>query len=261
MSMKLPAIEASAIEAIVFDAYGTLYDVQSVAAITEEAFPGHGDFITQVWRLKQLEYTWLRALMDRYEDFWTVTKEALSFTLAALGLEADAALFARIAEAYNTLAPYPDAAPALRALVDYRLAILSNGSPDMLHALVRNSGLDALLEHVISVDARKTYKPAPRAYTLVEARIGRPPGSVLFVSSNGFDIAGAKNFGFTVARIERVTPAVLTAELAGAAQIGPASLFKALRTQAEYLGAKPDFVIGSLSELAALASDNFGRPR
>jgi 2-haloacid dehalogenase len=254
---KASTTKAPAIKAFVFDAYGTLYDVQSVEGVTNAAFPGYGEFITQVWRLKQLEYTWLRSMMGKYEDFWTITKEALAFTLAALGLEADAPLFGKIAETYNTLAPYSDAASALRSLSGYHLAILSNGSPDMLHALVRNSGLDSLIRTIISVDARKVYKPDPRAYELVEERIGVPPENVLFVSSNGFDICGAKSFGFSVARIERVTRASLRAELTDAGPIDPLPMFKTLRTQAEQLGFQPDFVVRSLSDLPALASAGF----
>ncbi|MEJ1976144.1 MAG: haloacid dehalogenase type II [Acetobacteraceae bacterium] len=245
------------IKAIVFDAYGTLYDVQSVVRVTDAAFPGHGDFITQVWRMKQLEYTWLRSMMGRYEDFWTITKDALAYTIGLLGLEADAGLFDRIAETYNTLDPYPDAKPALQSLSGYRLAILSNGSPDMLRALVHNTGLDHLLEATISVDAKKAFKPDPRAYALVEERLGLRPEQVLFVSSNGFDISGAKSFGFKVARIERVTRAALRDTLTDAATIGPLSMFKALRTQVEAIGPQPDFVLGALSDLPKLAAGGF----
>ena len=123
--------------------------------------------------------------------------------------------FDRIIDAYDTLAPYPDAREALAALSGYRLAILSNGSPAMLEALVQNSGLGAYLEAVISVDAKQVFKPDPKAYELVQERLGVPPEEVMFVSSNGFDIAGARSFGFKVARIERVRPAALTAELTG----------------------------------------------
>jgi 2-haloacid dehalogenase len=237
------------VKAIVFDAYGTLYDVQSVAGVTDAAFPGHGEYITQVWRLKQLEYTWLRALMGRYEDFRAVTRDSLGYTLGTIGLHADAALFDRIVEAYNTLAPYPEAAEALGDLSEYRLAILSNGSQDMLDALVRNSGLDRYLQAVISVDAKKTYKPDPRAYELIQERLGVAPEEVVFVSSNGFDIAGAKSFGFKVARIERVTPAALRSELASGAPIGPGAMFRAQRMQIEALGYSPDAVVGSLLAL------------
>lgn len=242
-----------AIKAFVFDAYGTLYDVQSVASVTDAAFPGHGEYITQLWRLKQLEYSWLRALMGRYEDFLHVSRASLDYTLNTLGLSADAALFERIIDAYNNLAPYPEAKQALQALSGYRLAILSNGSPDMLDALVRNTGLDALLEAVISVDAKKVFKPHPAAYELVQERLDVQPEEVMFVSSNGFDIAGARGFGFKVARIERVSPAALKAELTGGAPIGPSAMFKAQRTQLEVLGYEPTAVIGSLLELPALA--------
>jgi 2-haloacid dehalogenase len=163
------------IKAIVFDAYGTLYDVQSVAAAAEAAFPGHGDYITQVWRLKQLEYTWLRSLMRRYQDFRGVTRDSLSYTLQTIGLQVDDALLEHIVDAYNTLTPYPDAETALGRLGHLRLAILSNGSPAMLDPLVRNSGLDRYLDAVISVDAKQTYKPDPSAYELVQERLGVEP--------------------------------------------------------------------------------------
>jgi 2-haloacid dehalogenase len=246
------------IKAIVFDAYGTLYDTQSVVKVTDAAFPGHGDFITQVWRMKQLEYTWLRSMMGQYEDFWTITKDALAYTIGLLGHRADAALFARIAEAYNTLDPYPDARSALQSLSGYRLAILSNGSPGMLQALVQHSGLAEFLEVTISVDDSKVFKPDPRAYELVEARLGMRPQEVLFVSSNGFDISGAKRFGFRAARIARVTQEALAHELAHSEKIGPAAMFKALRTQAEHLGVSPDYVLATLGELAGLAGGGFG---
>jgi len=251
------------IGAIVFDAYGTLYDVQSVASATEDAFPGHGEYITQVWRLKQLEYTWLRSLMGRYENFRAVTRDSLRYTLDTLGLQADDALLDGIVDAYNTLAPYPEAVEALSLLGQYRLAILSNGSPEMLDALVRNSGLDRYLEAVISVDARTAYKPDSRAYELIEERLGVRPEEVVFVSSNGFDVAGAKSFGFKVARIERVTPAALHAEIGGGV-IGPAAMFRALRTQTEALGFTPDAVVGSLLALpelvVSLAADEWAKP-
>ena len=240
------------IKAVVFDAYGTLFDVQSVAAATEAAFPGHGDYITQVWRLKQLEYTWLRSLMGRYEDFLVVTRDALRYTLDTIGLAADAALLDRIVNAYNTLSPYPEAEQALGRLAQYQLAILSNGSPGMLDALTRNSGLDRYLQAVISVDATKAYKPDPRAYALVQQRLGVPPDQVVFVSSNGFDVAGASGFGFKVARIERITLAALRQELTGDQAIGPAAMFRALRTQTEGLDFAPDAVVSSLLALPEL---------
>ena len=241
------------IKAIVFDAYGTLYDVQSVARLLSDRFGGHGAFITQTWRLKQLEYTWLRSMMGQYQDFKTITRDSLAFTLDVAGLQADAALFDAIVDAYDTLDPYPEAKATLEALGGYHLAILSNGSPDMLQALVRNSGLDRLIRTTISVDAKKVFKPDPRAYELVEEQLGVPPHEVLFVSSNGFDVSGAKSFGFNVVRIERVTRESVRAELADGGSIGPSAMFKALRTQREYIGFPPDHVVSSLSELPAVA--------
>src|SRR6202012_1304202 len=128
------------IKAVVFDAYGTLYDVQSVADVTEEAFPGYGDIITQVWRIKQLEYSWLRSLMRQYQGFSVVTRDSLAYTLRILGLRYDEATFARIIDKYVHLDLYPDALSSLSALKGRKLAILSNGSPDMLNALVENTG-------------------------------------------------------------------------------------------------------------------------
>lgn len=241
------------IKAIVFDAYGTLYDVQSVAGAIDQAFPGHGEYITQVWRLKQLEYAWLRSLMGRYEDFYAVTRDSLCYALETLGLTADQALLDRLLSGYDTLSPYPEAAEALGLLAGYRRAILSNGSPSMLDALVRNSGFGRCLEAVISVDAAKAYKPDPRAYQLVGERLGVEPQEVLFITANGFDTAGASSFGFKVVRVERVMSTALRQDLASGAPIGPGMMYRALRTQAETLGYRPDATVGSLLELPRLA--------
>jgi len=239
------------IKALVFDAYGTLFDVQSVAGVTDAAFPGHGATITQIWRLKQLEYTWLRALMGRYEDFWTVTRDSLDFTLKTLGLSATPELVAKIAEAYDALSLYPEALAALEGLAARRLAIFSNGSPAMLKRLVAHAGIGALIETVISVDEIGVYKPDPRGYAHVEKRLGLSRDQILFVSSNGFDIAGAKAHGFHVARIERVSSERLRAELSAAPAIDPALMFKALRMQPEQLGFHADTTIAALTDLAS----------
>ncbi|CAH1671596.1 (S)-2-haloacid dehalogenase [Hyphomicrobiales bacterium] len=239
------------IKALVFDAYGTLFDVQSVAGVTDKAFPGHGTAITQIWRLKQLEYTWLRALMDRYEDFWTVTRDSLDFTLRTLGLSAPPDLVWQIAEAYDALALYPEARAALEGLASHRLAIFSNGSPAMLKRLVAHAGIGELLETVISVDEIGVYKPDPRGYALVEKRLGLKRDEILFVSSNGFDVAGAKAYGFHVARIERIPASRLRTELDAAATIDPALMFKALRMQPEQLGFQADATIAALTDLVS----------
>jgi 2-haloacid dehalogenase len=242
------------IKAVVFDAYGTLYDIQSVAEITEDAFPGYGEIITQVWRIKQLEYSWLRSLMGRYQDFAIVTRDALVYTLRSLGLQYDEPTFARIIDKYRHLDLYPDALSTLEKLKDRKLAILSNGSPDMLNALVRNSGLERMLDATISVDAKKVFKPNPAAYVLIEEVLHVPPQEVLFISSNPWDAAGAKAFGLNVAWIERVTPEAMALACVETETVAPLTMFKALRTQMDELGVHPDHRIHALSELPALVS-------
>jgi 2-haloacid dehalogenase len=227
------------IRALVFDAYGTLYDTQSVLAKAEQLCPGKGELIAQLWRLKQLEYTWLRTLLQDYANFWEVTRAALEFALKAAGVEPSEAIRAPLMDDYLNLDPYPEAREALAALAGRRLAILSNGSPHMLETLVRNTGLDQWIEAVISVDAARTYKPHPSCYALVEQRLGVAKGEVLFVSSNGFDVAGAKAFGFNVAWIRR----------SGA---GAPTLYGMLRGRAEELGHAPDHVVSSLTDLQKL---------
>jgi 2-haloacid dehalogenase len=240
------------IKAVVFDAYGTLFDIQSVAGITEQAFPGYGEIITQVWRIKQLEYTWLRSLMRRYEDFSVVTRDSLAYTLRVLGLKSDAQAFERIMDKYLHLDLYPDALAALAALQGRKLAILSNGSPDMLNALVRNSGLDRVLDATVSVDSKKTFKPSPDAYSLIETTLGVAPGNVLFVSSNPWDACGAKAFGLNVAWIERVTQEAMAQACVSNDLVPPLTMFKAIRTQMDELGLEPDYRIRALAELPGL---------
>jgi 2-haloacid dehalogenase len=241
------------IKAVVFDAYGTLYDIQSVAAVTEQEFPGYGEMITQVWRIKQLEYSWLRSLMRRYQDFSEITRQSLTYTLRVLGLQYDPAAFERIMEKYLHLDLYPDAAATLAALEDRKLAILSNGSPAMLNALVANSGL--VLDATISIDSQKIFKPAPEAYALIESVLGVAPAEVLFVSSNPWDACGAKAFGLNVAWIERVTPDAIALACVKSGVVTPLTMFKALRTQMDELGLEPDYRIHALAELPALVAD------
>jgi 2-haloacid dehalogenase len=240
------------INAVVFDAYGTLYDIQSVAAVTEQAFPGYGDIITQIWRIKQLEYTWMRSLMRRYEDFSVVTRESLAYTLRVLGLNYDATAFDRIMDKYLHLDLYPDASAALASLKGKKLAILSNGSSGMLNALVKNTGLDRVLDATISVDRKRVFKPAPEAYTLIEEVLGVRPDEVLFVSSNPWDACGAKSFGLNVAWIERVTPQAMAEACIKSDVVPPLTMFKALRTQMDELGVTPGHRIRTLSELSSI---------
>lgn len=242
-----------AIRAVVFDAYGTLFDVQSVFGATEAAFPGHGEAITQIWRLKQLEYTWLRSLMGAYADFGAVTRDSLAYTLEALGLAAAPGRVAEIAGAYDALALYPEARDALERLAPLRLAIYSNGSAAMLERLIAQAGIAPLFDTVISVDEIGAYKPDPRGYRHVEVRLGLKREEILFVSSNGFDIAGAKAHGFTVARIARLPPGALQRELEGGGALGPAQMFKALRMRPEHLGFTADVTIAALNDLVSYA--------
>lgn len=254
-----PQVNSMTIKAVVFDAYGTLYDIQSVATVTDQAFPGYGEAITQIWRMKQLEYTWLRSLMQRYADFSVVTHESLTYALDALGLSHEAATLKPILDKYLHLDPYPDAKATLAALAGRKLAILSNGDSGMLQALVTNSGFAPLLDATLSVDAAKIFKPSPKTYALVETKLGIAPHEVAFVSSNPFDVSGAKAFGFKVAWIERVTAAALTIETRDPRAIGPLTMFKATRLRPDPLGIDPDWTIAALSELPALlATDRSG---
>ena len=192
------------VEALVFDAYGTLYDVHSVMRRCEACFPGKGTALSQLWRAKQLEYTWQRSLMQRYTPFSTVTREALRYRCAALGLPLGDHE-RELMDAYVHLAPFPEVPAALERL-RLKRAILSNGSPDMLEPLVRNSGLR--FDAVLSVDELRIYKPAPQVYELAVRRLGVAKEAIGFVSSNCWDAAGAKSFGFTVFWINRANAPV-----------------------------------------------------
>ena len=206
-------------EALVFDAYGTLYDVHSVAARCESCWPGKGAELSRLWRAKQLEYTWQRSLMQRYAPFSTVTREALAYACEALGLELGVAQMEGLMSEYLRLASYPDVA-VLRK-INLKKAILSNGSPDMLLPLVEHSGLR--FDAVISVDEVRVFKPSPLVYELAVERLRTR--NIGFVSSNCWDALGAKSFGFEVYWINR----------AGAPM--------------DRLGFKPDRVLKSLDEI------------
>jgi 2-haloacid dehalogenase len=209
-------------QALVFDAYGTLYDVHSVVQRCDQLWPGQGTALSQLWRSKQLEYTWQRTLMRRYAPFSQITKEALAYCCAALKLPLDAAKADALWQAYLQLSPYPDVPGALDKLPG-RKAILTNGSPDMIEPLVRHSGL--AFDAVLSVDAVKQFKPVPEVYQLAVDRLGVPKDAVGFVSSNCWDALGAKSFGFRVYWINRAGAPV------------------------DALGLQPDGLLGSLGDL------------
>jgi 2-haloacid dehalogenase len=190
------------IRGYVFDAYGTLFDVHSVVDAGREVTTDPA-MLSATWRQKQLEYTWLRALMGRYEDFWAVTESALRYAIRRLQLTASQAQVDRLMRAYLSLACFPDVMPGLARVGSRPCAILSNGAPAMLAAAVASSGLDRYLQHVISVDVVKTFKPSPIVYALGPQMLGIAAADLLFVSSNAWDAAGAKAFGYQVAWCNR----------------------------------------------------------
>ncbi len=193
------------ISALVFDAYGTVFDVHAVVRRAETLFPGRGMALSNAWRGKQLEYSWLRTLMGRYQDFDRVTRDALDWSLDALGLEADDAARAALIAEYRVLAPFPEVPAALEKLAALRpLAILSNGHPEMLDAVVDHNGLRARFRGgVLSVHPAHRFKPDPSVYRIAEETLGVPRALVGFVSSNGWDAAGAKSFGFQAIWVNR----------------------------------------------------------
>jgi 2-haloacid dehalogenase len=192
-------------KAITFDAYGTLFDVYSVGAMAEQAFPGKGVELTQMWRQKQIEYTQLRALSGRYKPFWEVTQDALVFSARRLGLDLTHAIKGQLMNQYACLAAFPENLAALRQIkaLGFPIAILSNGTPQMLDIAVKSAGMNGLFDHLLSVDAVRRYKTAPEAYQLGPDAFGCPASQILFVSSNGWDAAGATWFGYTTFWINR----------------------------------------------------------
>jgi len=181
---------------LVFDAYGTLFDPHSIIPTCEHAFPQRGKELSHLWRTKQLEYSWLRSLMGQYEDFWQVTESALVFACKTLHLPCDAPTRSSLMDAYLSLEPYPDAREAMSTLANYPMAILSNGCPSMLQAVVQRAKFESFFSHVISVDEARIFKPSPRVYRLVEEKLAVDRKAIAFVSSNSWDAIGAKAFGF-----------------------------------------------------------------
>jgi 2-haloacid dehalogenase len=216
------------VRAVVFDAYGTLFDVASAARAEEPALGPKAGPLAQLWRSKQLEYTWLRSLMGRHADFRAITADALDYALEALAVD-DPPLRDRLLALYERLGAYPDARATLEGLRarGLRLAILSNGEPRMLSTAASTAGLADLLDAVLSVEDVGVFKPHPRVYTLAVDRLGVAAHEILFVSSNGWDAAGAKAFGFRVAWCNRAGQ------------------------PAERLDLPPDLTIRSLDELTA----------
>jgi 2-haloacid dehalogenase len=193
------------IRAIAFDAFGTLFDVYSVSALGEQLFPGRGSELANLWRAKQIEYTFLRTMSDRYKPFDALTEDALCFSADRLGLALDDAARDALMDQYGRLSPFPENIAALHALrgLGLPLAILSNGTPQMLQACVENAAMNGIFDHVLSVDAVRRYKTSAQAYGLGPAAFACPAGEILFVSSNGWDVAGATWYGYLTFWINR----------------------------------------------------------
>jgi 2-haloacid dehalogenase len=192
------------VEAVVFDAYGTLLDVNAAMARHAKRIGPNWEAVSADWRLKQLEYSWVRSLAGRHRDFWRLTEEALAFAAAHHGIT-DAALLADVLKAYRCLDAYPDVVPALEALrgAGLKRAILSNGEPAMLKEAARHAGIEPLLDAVLSVESVGVFKPDPRVYRLACDRLGVPSARIAFVSSNPWDAFGAASFGFRVFWLNR----------------------------------------------------------
>jgi 2-haloacid dehalogenase len=191
--------------AVLFDAYGTLFDVYSVGALAVSLFPGQGERLTLLWRDKQIEYTRLTSMSGRWRPFRELTLAGLRFAAARLGLDLDAGAEARLMEQYNRLAPFPENREVLVELKarGVRAGILSNGDPDMLAAAVASAGFDGLLDPILSVAPLRKFKTDPACYALGTEALGLPARDVLFVSSNGWDAIGATWFGFTTLWVNR----------------------------------------------------------
>ncbi|WP_131194271.1 haloacid dehalogenase type II [Lichenihabitans psoromatis] len=188
----------------VFDAYGTLFDVHAAVIPLRGEIGAQTDRLSELWRQKQLEYSWVRALMGRYVDFWAITEAALDYAAARCG-GLDPTTRQKLLTAYETLTPYPDARPTLARLKreGCATAILSNATEAMVRGAVSAAGLGPVLDAVLSVDPLRTFKTDPRGYALVEKQFGTPPADVTFVSSNRWDIAGAAAFGFGTVWLNR----------------------------------------------------------
>lgn len=207
----MPATTTRFPAAILFDAYGTLFDVHAVVAAAEQMFPGHGESLSQLWRRKQIEYAQLRTLADpagaRYRPFRDITRDALRFAARMLGLTLGSAAEKRLMDEYACLSSHPDTVPVLRTLrarePHLPLAILSNGDSQMLDIAIKSAGMNGLFDRVLSADAVRAYKPSPAIYALGTAAFGSAPRDIVFVSSNAWDVAGAGWFVYTTFWLNR----------------------------------------------------------
>jgi 2-haloacid dehalogenase len=214
------------IDAVAFDLYGTLLEVASVGRAAAEVTEDPAALV-DLWRQKQLEYSWLRSLMGRYQDFWTTTGDALDYSLDRLGITVDEDRRGRLLGAWLDVRVYPEVPDALAALAPRRLGVLSNGNPEMLEAGLAAAAIRDRFDHVLSVEEVGIYKPHPSVYELAVKAFGVPAERILFVSSNPWDAAGARTFGLPVAWVNRAgvpferlgaTPDLIVADLAALAE-------------------------------------------
>src|SRR5512147_2011960 len=200
-----PGSPTHAPRAVLFDAYGTLFDVYSVGLLAEQLFPGQGEKLGVLWRDKQIEYTRLCSMSGQYRPFWDLTRAGLRFAAQRLGLALDAAAEERLMNQYRHLSAFPENLEVLRALQSrgIKAGILSNGDPEMLGVAVRSAGFSGLLDPVLSVHGIRKYKTDPAAYALGPQALGLPARDILFVSSNGWDAIGATWYGYTTLWVNR----------------------------------------------------------
>lgn len=196
---------ALGVKALVFDAYGTMLDVLSVTGLCEQLFPGKGHQLAQTWREKQLQYSYLRTIMGRHRDFWGLTEDGLVWGAKKHKLDLTTDKKKQLMEAYLNLTIFPDTKPGLEALkkLGIKLAILSNGEPNMLAATVKNTGIGGMLDEIISIESVKVFKPNPRVYNFAAERLGVQNSELGLVSSNNWDILGARSAGLRTFWIHR----------------------------------------------------------
>ena len=200
-----PGNGSHAPRAVLFDAYGTLFDVYSVGLLAEQLFPGQGEKLALLWRDKQIEYTRLVSMSGQYRPFWDLTRAGLRFAALRLGLAMDHTAEERLMNQYRHLSAFPENREVLHALKERGVTtgILSNGDPEMLGVAVKSAGFSGLLDHVLSVHATRRYKTDPAAYAVGTQALNLPARDILFVSSNGWDAIGATWFGFTTLWVNR----------------------------------------------------------
>jgi 2-haloacid dehalogenase len=205
MDSQATSARGPAPKAVLFDAYGTLFDVYSVGLLAEQFFPGNGERLAQLWRDKQIEYTRLVSMSDRYRPFWELTRAGWRFAAERLALPLDAGAEDRLMNQYRHLSAFPENREVLAELRRRGIpcGILSNGDPEMLAVAVRSAGFTELLDHVLSVHEVRRYKTDPAAYGLGPRAFGLPAREILFVSSNGWDAIGATWFGYTTLWVNR----------------------------------------------------------